>query len=45
MSYMQVSLTTQNTNWDSSMANQGLWQEAMNRHHHCQGQDGPSNGQ
>ncbi len=43
---MQINLNAQmNTNWDPSMSNQGLWQEAMSRHHHCQGMDGSSNGQ
>jgi septal ring factor EnvC (AmiA/AmiB activator) len=45
---MQVTMNAQlSTNWDPSMANQGLWQQAMSscHHHHCHGQDGSSNGQ
>src|SRR5262249_17337400 len=47
---MQISLNAQvnGSNWDPSMSNQGLFQQAMSRHHHhqhCSGTDGSSNGQ
>jgi hypothetical protein len=44
---MQINLNAQinSSNFDPSMSNQGLWQQAMFQHHHCDSDDGCSNGQ